>query len=309
MKSPQLDKIDLNRMLLFKMVVEVGSFSKASALLHVPKSNVSRNISSLEQELGIQLIYRTTRQFQLTEAGRKFYESIREPLLSLESSVGKMGEHSQEISGLIRMTAPEDMSGPLLAQILEEFMRLHPHIQIECILTNERMDLVKNSIDLGLRIGTPRDSTMLHRKVGRVPMVLVASPGFADRHMSSLTIDKISNIPAIGFTILKPHDRWTLISRKGPQRVKINPVFSSDNFLLVKEMAIHGVGLALIPHFLCHEELRLGQLQQVMKEWTAGPGEGGIVHLIMPQQKEPSRKLKAFIQFLQERLKPHFAPL
>lgn len=298
--------LDLNRMQLFKLVVEVGSFSKASTILGLPKSNVSRNISILERELGTRLIYRTTRKFQLSEPGREFYQSIREHIEALENSIVQVSSSAQEISGKIRMTAPEDLGASLLSSVCEEFYRIHPKVQIEAILTNQRLDLVENSIDIGLRVGPLRDSTMVQKKIGRAGMLLAASPQFADRFSKKLNIQCLGDIPTLGFLPVKPVDRWELTSKKETKKIQIRPVFTTDNFILLRKMAVAGIGLALMPEFLCYNEISNGELVQVMPEWI---NAGAIVHLLMPSHKEASPRIKIFSNFLQEKLKGNFALL
>jgi DNA-binding transcriptional LysR family regulator len=143
-----MEQLDLNQVRTFVRLVQAGSFTKAAEVLRQPKSRISRRLAALECDLGIQLIYRTTRQFQLTEAGRAYFERCRGLVEGLESLSAEMSETTADISGLIKITASDDMGVTILPEVLNEFTKMHPRIRFELFLSQAYVDLVKESVDV-----------------------------------------------------------------------------------------------------------------------------------------------------------------
>ena len=169
-----MEQLDLNQIQTFVKLAQAGSFTKAAQILRQPKSRVSRRLAALEKELGVQLIYRTTRQFQLTETGRAFYEKAQGLIAGLEALSAEVSDTTTQIAGVIRITASDDMGVKYLPPILDEFSRLHPQIQFDVVLTQSYVDLVKESIDVALRIGHLKDSSLRAKKVGSLKNIFIA---------------------------------------------------------------------------------------------------------------------------------------
>ncbi len=300
MNSP----IDLNRMQIFKQVVAAGSFSKAAALLHQPKSRVSRNISALERELGVQLIYRTTRQFRLTDAGRELYNRSLAPLNELSLILENVSSVPDELAGLMRLTAPEDLGVTLLADVCRAFTEIHPRVHVDLHLTGEVLDLVKESIDVAIRIGRLKDSSLLQKKIGKVRTALFMSPALRQRSGTMTRIEDLETVPFLAF-INSQRGRLKIELSNGKSRrsLKVNTVFTTNNHLVLRAMAVQGVGMAMLPLFLAQEELRQGALVQVFNDWSS---EEVPIQAVIPQQKEISPRVKRFMEFAAAQLAPYF---
>ena len=283
--------VDLNRMQIFKQVVALGSFSKAALVLHQPKSRISRNIASLERELGVQLIYRTTRQFRLTEAGRDLYARALTPLNELAHLLENINRFSAELSGNLHVTAPEDVGLALLSEVCRGFMELHPRVHVVLHLTSDVMDVVKNGIDVAIRIGHLKDSSLRLVKIGTVQMGLYLSPALRAAHGELRELGDLHRLPFLAFTHVE-------------NPLSFKSVFASNNLLVLKAMAVRGMGFALLPQFLVREERRQGTLTQVFPEWTIGAAP---IQIVMPQQKELLPRVRRFVEFTAAQLAPHFA--
>lgn len=295
-------EVDLNQVKAFVKVVEAGSFTKAAALLKQPKSRVSRRVASLEQVLRIQLIYRTTRQLQLTDSGREFYEKSRSLITDLEAVADSLKEDSQEVSGLIRMTAPADMADALIPNLVSEFKQLYPKVRFQLLLSQELVDLVKESVDVALRVSNLKDSSMRMRKVADVSSILVASPALLEKHARLDRLEQLAQLPCLGFQIRRA-DVWSVRNGKEKKDIKINPDFICNNPSVIKELAVLGRGVALIPEFLCQEEIRKGNLVHLFKNWRS---ESAALNLLMPGQKELPLRIQKFVEFAARRLKAQF---
>lgn len=296
------EALDLNRLQLFREVVLAGSFSKAAQRLRMPKSRVSRQIAALEHDLGVQLIYRTTRQFRLTQTGTDLFQKTAPLLKELRSSVEQVSALSEEIAGLIKITVPEDVGAEIIGGLCHEFMTLYPKVEIGLHASNQYVDLVKENIDIALRIGPHRDSTMVRRRIGNVGLILVASPDFLARYESLSRLEQLEGLPHLAFSPpgQKKHS-LRLTNGKETQALRLVSTFSCNNFFTLRAMAIAGSGFTRLPAFLAKEAIERGELVHLFKDWTV---EKNPVMLLYPQQKELPVRIRAMLDFLAERLQP-----
>lgn len=293
-----MEQLDLNQIRTFVRLVQAGSFTKAAEVLRQPKSRVSRRLAALEKELGVQLIYRTTRQFQLTEMGRTYYHRAQGLIEGLENLSSEVSETTAEISGLIKVTTSDDLGVRHLPTILDEFSRQYPQVRFEIYLTQAYVDLVKESVDVAIRFGRLKDSSLKVRKVGTVRNIFVASPGFLERHRQAEDISQISQLPFISLSV-NPKIEVRLNDGK-KFSFKPSGTFTSNNPAFLVQMALLGKGIAYVPEFLCLGHLRSGELVHIHKNWR---GEEGVVNVVTPEQKEVPLKVKKFTEFVVKRLK------
>jgi LysR family transcriptional regulator for bpeEF and oprC len=290
--------IDLNQILIFVKVVESGSFTKAAELLKQPKSRISRRLAVLERSLGTQLIYRTTRQMQLTETGKDYYRRCSPLIEDLENANNAMTTHAEEFSGILRITAPEDYGKSILAPIIDDFLKKHPKMKVEMVLAGAYLDLVKESIDIAVRIGHLKDASMKSKKITTITSILVASPSFLEKHPPLTKPDHLGKVPCLVFQ-LGTRGHWKLIRDKQEAKVKVQGPISANSPDFIYHLALLGRGVGLIPHFLCEEALASGHLVHILKGWTSEPAP---IHLLTPAQKEIPAKTKAFMDFAWEKV-------
>lgn len=292
--------IDLNRLRIFKEVVQSGSFSKAALNLSQPKSRVSRHIAALEKDLGIQLIYRSTRQFQLTAAGSDLFVQCSPLLNQLRNTLDQVRSGSEELSGSIRLSVPDDIGISLMGQVTKEFLRLHPKIRIDLHVGNLQVDLIRDSFDLVVRIGKVRDSTMIQKKLGVVGLSFVASPGLLQSYGRTVDFQNLKALPFLAFSSQNTRSLMIKIRKDSKtQSLPLNPIFSSNNFFILRELALGDVGFTALPPFIAKDFIKSGALVSILPDWQT---EGGPVQILMPQQKEVPIRMKRFVEFLSERL-------
>lgn len=303
MKSYQLERVDLNRLQVFKEVVLTGSFSRAAAKLRQPKSRISRHIAALEDELGVQLIFRTTRQFQLTQAGNELFQKATPLLNELANALEEVSLESDEVKGLLRVTVPEDVGTQLMGEWCAEFMSLYPKVQIGLHASNQIVDLVKDSIDVAIRMGRTKDSTMIQKKIGVLETVFVASPEFLKRAGGVARLerpDRLEELPFLAFS--HPGQRLhtaRVTNGKENRSLRLTSAFSSNNFFVLRAMALSGAGFTWLPAFLAREHLNSGALVRLVREWRF---ESTPVSILMPHQKETPLRVRKFIDFVTLRL-------
>jgi LysR family transcriptional regulator for bpeEF and oprC len=295
--------MDLNQAYLFTKVIELGSFTKAAFFLGIPKSQVSRKVLALEKDLGVQLIYRTTRQIELTFAGKNYFQRCHRIMEELEALNLEVSKFNEDIKGTIRISAPEDMGLRFFPPIVEEFQKMHPKVRFEFYLTGRRVDLVKEPIDLALRVGKLQDSTLIGRKVGEVHNIIVASPEFLSKNLNLKNIEDLNLVTAVGFGEFGKERAWDLVGL--PKKIKIRPnapIVTNTMDMLLK-LVLDGVGVSLIPTFIANSEIKSGKLIHLFKTYYSKPIP---VHFVMPPQKEMPQKLKKFIEFASDKLSLYF---
>lgn len=294
-----MEQLDLNQIRTFVRLVQTGSFTKAAEVLRQPKSRVSRRLAALERDLGAQLIYRTTRQFQLTEVGRSFYDRAKNLIEGLESLSSEISEGTAEVSGLIKVTASDDMGGKHLPAILDEFSRLYPQVRFELLLSQAYVDLVKESVDVAIRIGNLKDSSLRVRKIGTVKNIFVASPGFIERYRHYEDLTQIAQLPFIGMTSMQ---KIEVLKGTDAKKFSFKPnlSYSANNPAVLVELALLGKGIAYVPEFLCVDYIKSGRLVHIHKNLR---GTEAPVSIVTPEQREVPLKVKKFSEFVGKRLK------
>lgn len=290
--------IDLNQILIFTKVIETGSFTKAAELLKQPKSRISRRLAALEKSLGTQLIYRTTRQLQLTETGKDYYRRCAPLIQDLENANNAMTSHAEEISGTLRITAPEDYGKHIVVPLIDEFIKKHPKVRVEVILSGAYLDLVKESIDVAFRIGNLKDAAMKSKRISSIVSILVAAPAFLEKIPPITKPEQLSQVPCLSFRA-GSRNPWRLLREKQDVKVKVQGPISSNSPEFIYHCTLLGRGLGLVPEFLCSEALQSGRLVQVLKGWSS---ESIPIHILTPVQKDIPLKTKAFMDFAAERL-------
>jgi DNA-binding transcriptional LysR family regulator len=298
MKKNEL--FNLDHLLSFKTVAEHGSITKASEVLAVSKSQVSRDLAELEKKLGTPVIYRTTRKVELTDAGRLLLERAAPLLEELFDISLELASSSEVLSGRIRLTAPLDIGHMLLSDVIEEFARLHPKVSFEIYLSQEHSDLVGKSIDLALRAGNVGKHSFKVRRVLELGMAVVAAPQFlSGRNLTSP--DEIANEPCFAFAPF--HEQSFTLTNEADERQKITLRFRRDivcndpQFML--RLAKQGKGMALLPALLCEESLESGALVRLLPKWT---GPAAQLNLVFPSQRRIPKHVKAFADFLVKRV-------
>jgi DNA-binding transcriptional LysR family regulator len=297
--------LDLNPIHTFVRVVETGSFTQAAQLLKMPKSRVSRQVAQLEHDLGVQLLYRTTRQISTTDSGLAFFRKCQPLIRQLEGAADETQGDSTEVSGLLRLSAPEDAAS-LLVPLLTEFSRLYPKVSFDLYLTDEILDLVRTGTDIGLRFGQLRDSALLGKRLGETRFELLASPEFLKtrspiRHASDLhPTEWIAFTPALeGGEIQLQGPRGTSVRLKAESR------YQANSAIVVRELALAGLGVACIPTYFCRNDLESGRLHRVLPGYHTAPEP---VQFVFPAQRGRVPKVHQFVEFAAPRLKAAFVP-
>jgi len=284
--SPQTPSLD--DLASFTAVAEGGSFSVAAARLGVPRSSLSRSIARLEASLGERLIHRTTRRVSLSSAGVDLLERTRPALGELRQAFAHMPERGGDPAGELRVTAPNDFGNHVLASLLPAFLARYPAIRLDLRLTNRKLDLAAEGVDLAIRVlsGAMADSNLVVRRLSAVDVGVYASRGYLARRGTPRGLEEAAS-----------HD-WVLFgpARRGqppPGRV----VAVADDFQFVHNALRAGAGMGWLPSFLARADVKAGDLVPLLPDETWPDGRFCLVY---PKTRNPSRKLAALRDFLLE---------
>lgn len=283
--------MELSDVAIFVKVVQAGSFSEAARRLGAPKSTVSTKVASLEKRLGITLMQRTTRKLHLTDEGEVFFASCARALGEIEAAEALAASGQKNPQGRISVTAPNDL-GRLLASFAREFRAKYPQVSIDLLLTNRYVNLVAEGIDIALRAGPLTDSSLKARKVATTRRALFASPGYLSKAGYPSHPRQLLQHQCILFGPIT-HDPWRLTSGKQRAMIKPSGSVSADDIVAQKELAIHDLGIAFIPTFLCRDELKANRLRPVLPDWSS---EISPISIVYPKGKFQHPKIKAFVE-------------
>lgn len=300
---------DLNDLYYFAQVVEQGGFSAASRTLDIPKSRLSRRISQLEEKLGVRLLQRTTRRLRLTTAGERYLRYCQEMTASARAAEDAMRQLQSEPSGPVVISCPVSLAQQILAPLLPEFLDTWPAVSVQVLVSNRRVDLIREGVDLALRVRTrlDTDAELVVRRFGTAMSTLVASPAYLQRHGTPETPQDLVNHITLSFNEPQPEARWTLRNLQGEEvEVAVHPQLSCNDFIMLTHAAVRGRGVVLLPDEAVREEMRRGQLVRVLPEWRSPEG---ILHCIYPSRRGMMPAVRALLDFLSERLPPAYRHL
>ena len=299
-----MTKIDLNQIALFLRVVNAGSFTAAAKLLALPTSSVSRGVARLEHDLGTRLLQRTTRKFQLTDAGKQFFEQAEAALGALERATTTLTDDTEEVRGRVRLSlAGDSAADAFMAETFAEFRRRHPGVRIELQFTNRFVDLVQEGFDLALRAGRLADSSLVSRKVTDTELALFAAPSYLARRGVPRTF---AELPQHDCVLFEREPTWALEGPHGTETVRPEGVIVGDSMTFVSLAIGAGLGIGLVPVVAAVGE-RLGQqrpsLVRVLPEYVQ---RSAALSVVWPASPFVPRRVTLLRDYLVERLRARY---
>ncbi|WP_044872763.1 LysR family transcriptional regulator [Pseudomonas sp. LFM046] len=286
-------------MRVFTVVVEAGGFSAAAQRLNIAKSVVSRRMSALERHLECRLFNRTTRRLSLTETGLDYFERAQRILREVSEAEEATRSLQSELRGRLRLAAPMSFGLKYLSPVLNEFMQVHPGLEVELDLNDRFVDLVNEGYDLTLRIGRLPDSTLVARELGPCPHAICASPGYLDAHGTPQGPDDLREHQCLGYKNRANSSQWQFLVGQEWRSIAVRPRLIANNGEVLVQAALDGLGLVSLPRFLLEESLASGQLVEVLPGF---PLPSSQIYAVCPPGRRLPAKVRAFIDFLAKRL-------
>jgi DNA-binding transcriptional LysR family regulator len=289
-----MDRLDA--MQTFVRVIAKGSFSAVAKERGIGQPAVSKQISALEEELGTELIYRTSRSIALTEAGRDFYESALRILDDFENSTSRIGRAQTAPKGLIRLAVPPTFARLHMVSKLPAFFAAYPDMAIEMSTSKSPTTIIEDGFDLAIHSGDLPDSSLVARKLGQTMIVLVATPQYIARYGVPESPEDISRFPSVVFVEQGSTKPWSLGSGRAEKRVNPTGVFRTGDIEQMRMGVIEHLGMAQAPAWLFAAELREGTVVRLLT-----PFERTVPILaVRPASRRMSAKVRIFIEHLEK---------
>ena len=283
----------------FVNVVDHGGFAAAAREMGLSRSAVNKAVINLENDLGTQLLARSTRKVTPTETGLAFYDRCRQILGDVNEAIASVRELQERPTGNLRMNAPMSFGTQHLAPVVAEFMAEHPDLHVELVLNDRFVDPIEEGFDMTLRIAEPEYPTsLISRQIVPARRVLCASPAYLDSGGEPASPAELKDRRCLQYGYSGTLHYWRLAGPDGEQTWPINCVMYSNNGEVLKAAATRHQGIALLPTFIVGEELQSGTLQTVLADYR--PSEL-IVSALYPRHRHLSAKVRLFVELLEER--------
>lgn len=278
----------------FTQVVEAGGFAAAARNMGLSRSVVNKQVIRLEDQLGAQLLRRSTRQVTATETGLTFYEQCKSILADLDTAIASVSELQHEPTGRLRINAPMTFGTLHLSNMVSDFLRDYPELDVELVLNDRTVDPLEEGFDVTVRIAEPSVSTSLVvREVATVERVICAAPSYLQSAANIKSPQDLKVHRCLHYGYESSGSQWRLRGPEGARQVIINCAMSSNNGEVLAAAAVAGQGIALLPRFIVADALRLGTLITVLEHYNA---ESLSLSVLYPRHRHLSRKVQLFVR-------------
>lgn len=293
---------DLDDFYCYALVVEHGGFSAAERATDIPKSKLSRRVYNLEERLGVRLIQRSSRHFAVTDIGMNIYRHAKVMMNAAQSAHDLVDHLSEQPRGLIKVSLPVTIAQSEMAKVLPDFLKLYPEIKVQLIVSNRRVDIINEGIDVALRVRSSLDDdpSLIIRKFENIEQHLFASQAYLNefgmlkkpedltQHRILSMVDELTDQQMV----LNSDDNQTI-------KVKINPVLMGSDLMMLADLAKQNCGITLLPDNIVEDYVASGKLVKVLPEWKA---PHGIFHAVYPSRRGLLPAVRVFIEYLVEHL-------
>lgn len=284
---------------IFVSVIECGSISAAAEQVGQTPSAVSRTLSRLEAKLDTTLINRTTRRMDLTEEGKYFFEQAKLILAQLDDLHERLSSRQQTPSGRLRINAAAPFMLHGIVPYIAEFRRLYPQIQLELNSNDLIIDLLEQSTDIAIRIGTLVDSSLHARFLGCSPLHILASPAYLEQYGTPTTVAQLADHTLLGFTQTETLNHWPLRHEQG-DRWYVQPDIAASSGETLRHLALEGQGIACLSHFMVHEDLNAGRLRAILPQFNSGYRQP--INAVYYRNSQLALRIQCFLDFIQGKM-------
>jgi DNA-binding transcriptional LysR family regulator len=286
----------------FTQVVDHAGFARAARALSIPKSRLSRHVVALEAQLGVRLIHRSTRRFVVTEVGQEVYRHARAMLAEADAAVEVVEFARAEPRGTLRASCAVALAQWALAPVLPQFLAQYPAIRLLLQVSNRRVDVLNEGFDVALRVRTrpSGEDGLVMRSFQQVDEVLVATPAYLKGASALLAPAQLAEHQTLDYAGDLDRNSWELVGPEGEiVRAELKARMVCHDFIVLRCAVLAGVGIARLPESAVREDLASGKLRRVLPQWNSPQG---IVHVVFPSRRGMLPAVRAFIDFLAERL-------
>ncbi|MCZ8312688.1 MAG: LysR family transcriptional regulator [Magnetospirillum sp.] len=279
----------------FVRVFETKSFSIPAREARTSQPTISRQIAALEARLGTRLFARSTRALTPTEAGVDFYAQARRVLETLAEAEASVAKSNAGVVGILRLACPVAFGRLHVVPRLGRFMRRHPALKLDLVLSDQFVDLVEEGVDLSIRVGEVKSPDLIAQRIGETRRVALASPDYLAQRGTPQTPRDLGEHDCIVYTRLATGARWHFGGPGGPWEIEVDGRFRANNSEAVREAILAGLGIGVVPVWLLADEAERAQLQTVLAEYE--PARLPI-NAVYPSRRFVPHKVRAMVEFL-----------
>lgn len=287
----------LEAMAVFLRVVERGSFSAVARELGLSQPTISKQIGALENRLGGRLFARSTRNLSLTDEGQRYYEHCRQILAAVDNAEHSFQTGQERVAGPLRIASSGSFGRIQIAPRLHGFLQQHPDVSIDLQLSDENVDLISEGIDVAVRIGELKDSSLIARPIGLTRRRVFAAPSYLEQHGVPAAPDDLSDHNCLAFNQLEHFDSWRFEHDGQWRSVQVKGNVRSNNSEAIRQMVLSGLGVSLSPSWLFREDLQAGRVVALLDGYT--PPSLPIHALFAPDRRQSAR-VRAFTDYLRD---------
>ncbi|ALD01081.1 LysR family transcriptional regulator [Acinetobacter albensis] len=293
---------DLDDFYCFAMVVEHGGFSAAERATDIPKSKLSRRVHNLEERLGVRLIQRSSRHFAVTDIGMNVYRHAQVMMTAAQAAHDLVDHLSIQPRGVIKMSLPVSIAQNEIAKILPEFLKTYPEIKVQLIVSNRRVDIINEGIDIALRVRSNLDDdpTLVLRKFEKIEQHLFASQAYLNQYGDLKQPEDLSEHRIL--SMVDEHlDQHIVVHDEDnhQKKIKVNPVVMGSDLMMLAQLARQNCGIALLPDTIAQDYIESGELVRVLPNWKA---PHGILHAVYPSRRGQLPAVRVLIDYLVKQL-------
>ncbi|QFU21309.1 LysR family transcriptional regulator [Shewanella eurypsychrophilus] len=293
---------DLNGMMLFAAVVRAKGFSKAARETGMPKSTISRKVAQLEEQLGVRLLQRDTRNLSLTQVGALFYQHCTSIRDEIEAAKATIENTHNDVSGSLRIAIPVSFSQKIIANLCSSFMRLYPNIELDIQFTDSEVGLVGEGYDIAIKYGPLQSSDLVARLLFERQPILVASPGYLKTNGTPATPKELIAHSGILLGTSRSAPIWPLGKGAKKTMVSFKRKVRVNSAIMVKQLAQDDFGIAMLSNSVCKNELASGTLVPILQEW---PIEAFKVYGVYSSRRQLATNISVFLDFFTKRFSSH----
>lgn len=289
--------MDLHALTLLVDILDAGSLSEAARRLKTSRANVSYHLTQFERNLGQQLVRRSTRRIAATEVGLQLYEhgrKIRDELAAARDTVSTLG---QTLQGRVRLSVPSGYGQLVMGPWLIDFKRSHPGIVLDVVFENRVVDLMRDEVDIAVRVMSEPPDQLVARDMGPVRYVACASRAYAEAHGMPAQLDDLCSAPLITSAVVGRQLRLAAYLHGERHEVPLSPTLTSENFHFLRQAIEAGVGVGLVPDYVVQSLIDSGEVVTALDDWKLSIFGTRMVMLYMPN-RHPTRAASTFVDFI-----------
>ena len=294
--------MDLQSLTLLVEILDAGNLSAAARRLKMSRANVSYHLNQLERSVGAQLVRRTTRRAEPTEIGLRLYQhgvAIQAELLAAKESVTTLG---QGLQGRVRLSVPSGYGQLVMAGWLIDFKRQYPGIVLDVVFENRIEDLLRDEVDIAIRVIPEPPQNLVAREMGPVRYVACASTDYAAKNPLPVQLDALQGAPVVTAAVIGRQLRVSAYQGETRREVILEPTLISENFLFLRQAILAGLGVGLVPDYVVQEDVRRGDVVTTLDDWRLSIFGTQMFMLYMPNRQH-TRAIRTFIDFILERVR------